>query len=52
VLIGRPAVWGLAVAGAEGVRDVFEHLRGELTRTMALCGVARLEEVTRDLAVP
>jgi len=52
VLIGRPAVWGLALAGAEGVRDVFEHLRGELTRTMALCGVATLDEVTRDLVAP
>jgi len=49
VLIGRPAVWGLALGGADGVRDVFEHLRGELTRTMALCGVAKLTEVTRDL---
>lgn len=49
VLIGRPAVWGLALAGADGVRDVLEHLRGELVRTMALCGVAKLEEVTRDL---
>ena len=49
VLIGRPAVWGLALAGADGVRDVFEHLRAELTRTMALCGVAKVGEVTRDL---
>jgi 4-hydroxymandelate oxidase len=52
VLIGRPAVWGLALAGADGVRDVFEHLRGELVRTMALCGVAKLDEVTRDLVAP
>jgi 4-hydroxymandelate oxidase len=49
VLIGRPAVWGLATGGAEGVRDVFTHLRAELARTMALCGVAKLNEVTRDL---
>jgi 4-hydroxymandelate oxidase len=49
VLIGRPAVWGLATGGADGVRDVFEHLRTELVRTMALCGVATLSEVTRDL---
>ena len=49
VLIGRPAVWGLAVAGADGVRAVFDHLRDELVRTMALCGVARLGEATRDL---
>jgi 4-hydroxymandelate oxidase len=49
VLIGRPAVWGLATGGADGVRDVFTHLRAELARTMALCGVAKLDEVTRDL---
>jgi len=49
VLIGRPAVWGLALAGADGVRDVLAHLRGELVRTMALCGVAKVSEITRDL---
>jgi 4-hydroxymandelate oxidase len=49
VLIGRPAVWGLALTGADGVRDVLAHLRGELTRTMALCGAAKVEEITRDL---
>jgi 4-hydroxymandelate oxidase len=49
VLIGRPAVWGLALAGADGVRDVFMHLRGELVRTMALCGVAKVQEIARDL---
>jgi 4-hydroxymandelate oxidase len=49
VLIGRSAVWGLALGGADGVRDVFMHLRGELTRTMALCGVAKVQEITRDL---
>jgi 4-hydroxymandelate oxidase len=49
VLIGRPAVWGLATGGADGVRNVFEHLHGELLRTMALCGVAKPSEVTQDL---
>ena len=49
VLIGRPAVWGLALNGGDGVRDVFMHLRGELVRTMALCGVAKVQEITRDL---
>jgi len=49
VLIGRPCVWGLATGGADGVRDVFTHLCAELVRTMALCGVAKLDEVTRDL---
>jgi 4-hydroxymandelate oxidase len=49
VLIGRPAVWGLALAGADGVRDVLAHLHAELARTMALCGVAKVKEITPDL---
>jgi 4-hydroxymandelate oxidase len=49
VLIGRPAVWGLATGGADGVCGVFEHLRAELVRTMALCGVAKAADITRDL---
>lgn len=49
VLIGRPAVWGLAVNGADGVRDVLRHLRDELARAMALAGVPRLADATADL---
>jgi 4-hydroxymandelate oxidase len=49
VLIGRPVLWGLSTSGAEGVREVIEHLRTELVRSMALCGAARIEECTEDL---
>src|SRR5262245_14525504 len=49
VLVGRPPLWGLAVGGADGVRDVLTHLRDELVRTMALCGVPTLAEATVDL---
>jgi isopentenyl diphosphate isomerase/L-lactate dehydrogenase-like FMN-dependent dehydrogenase len=28
---------------------VLDHLKGELVRSMALCGVARLEDITADL---
>jgi 4-hydroxymandelate oxidase len=49
VLIGRPVLWGLAVNGADGVRDVLTHLRQELVRTMALCGVATIAQATSDL---
>ena len=49
VLVARPVVWGLALQGAEGVRAVLDHLQDELRRTMALCGVARLDEITPDL---
>ncbi len=49
VLIGRPAIWGLSLYGADGVRDVLQHLTGDLQRTMMLAGVARLSEATPDL---
>jgi 4-hydroxymandelate oxidase len=52
VLIGRPPLWGLAVDGAAGVAGVLDHLRNELVRSMALCGAARLDELTPDLVVP
>jgi len=48
-LLGRPPLWGLAVDGADGVAAVLAHLRNELVRTMALCGTARLDELTADL---
>ncbi len=38
VLLGRPVVWGLAVAGEAGVVHVLELLRSELMRTMSLLG--------------
>jgi 4-hydroxymandelate oxidase len=51
VLIGRPVIWGLAVAGANGVRAVLEELRAELEMAMKLCGVPTLDDVTPDLVV-
>jgi 4-hydroxymandelate oxidase len=38
VLIGRPVLWGLVLAGEDGVFTALEHLREELVRTMALLG--------------
>jgi isopentenyl diphosphate isomerase/L-lactate dehydrogenase-like FMN-dependent dehydrogenase len=38
VLVGRPALWGLAVAGAAGVERVLDLLRAELELALALCG--------------
>jgi lactate 2-monooxygenase len=40
VLIGRPWVYGLAVGGADGVRDVLRNLIAELDLTMGLSGCA------------
>jgi 4-hydroxymandelate oxidase len=49
VLVARPVIWGLALDGAEGVRGVLDHLRAELVRAMALCGAARLADISADL---
>jgi 4-hydroxymandelate oxidase len=49
VLVARPVIWGLAIDGADGVHAVLDHLRAELVRSMALCGTARLDEITPDL---
>jgi 4-hydroxymandelate oxidase len=49
VAIGRPVLWGLAVAGETGVAHALEMLRSELHRTLSLCGCGSLQDVTRDL---
>jgi len=49
VLIGRPALWGLGVGGADGVTTVLEHLRDEMVRAMRLCGAASIDALTPDL---
>ena len=38
VLVGRPVLWGLAVAGEEGAAQILEILRRELDEAMLLCG--------------
>jgi 4-hydroxymandelate oxidase len=49
VLLGRPILWGLAVAGEDGAYGVLEALRSELDHTMALAGCASVKDATRDL---
>jgi 4-hydroxymandelate oxidase len=50
-LIGRSAVFGLALDGAAGVAGVLEQLRLELETAMALCGAATIADITPDLVV-
>jgi lactate 2-monooxygenase len=38
VLIARPAMWGLALGGEDGVRHVLRTLLGELDNTLAMAG--------------
>ncbi len=49
--IGRPHVYGLALAGAEGVAEVLRNIRAELDLTMALTGCRTLADVTRERLV-
>ncbi len=45
VLLGRPAIWGLAAAGPMGVAHVIRLLRDELEMTMALVGCPSVASV-------
>ena len=47
VLVGRPALWGLAAGGAAGARRVLELLRAELELALALCGCTAPAELSR-----
>jgi 4-hydroxymandelate oxidase len=52
VFVGRPAVWGLATGGADGVRGVLAGLSAQLARTMVLCGLDDVAAVPRDTVAP
>lgn len=49
VLVGRPVLWGLAVAGEAGVAHVIEILRDELDVAIALSGCASVEKIDSSL---
>lgn len=49
VLIGRPYLHGLAVAGAAGVAKSVAILRDELEQAMALTGRTRLSEIEKSV---
>jgi 4-hydroxymandelate oxidase len=49
--VGRPVMWGLAVAGQDGARQVLEILRAELDHTLALCGAGSTAALTPELVV-
>ncbi|MBM6405447.1 alpha-hydroxy-acid oxidizing protein [Phycicoccus sp. CSK15P-2] len=46
--IGRPYVYGLALAGEPGAAEVLRHIAAELDLTMGLAGCPTLADVTRD----
>ena len=48
VCLGRPYVYGLALAGAEGVGEVIRNLLADFELTMGLAGCRSLAEITRE----
>lgn len=49
--VGKPVFFSLAVGGEGGVAKCLAILRTELEAAMALCGCARVSDVSRDLVV-
>ncbi|RSK29232.1 hypothetical protein EJF36_03000 [Bacillus sp. HMF5848] len=48
VLVGRPYMYGLALAGEEGVKQVFRNLLADFDLTMALAGKRSVTELDRE----
>jgi 4-hydroxymandelate oxidase len=51
VLLGRPALFGLSHAGAQGVAHVLRLLRDEFEMTLALCGCAQVQDIQLSYVV-
>lgn len=49
VMIGRPVLYGVSVAGQAGVDRALFLLNDELTRAMRLCGAASLAGISHEL---
>lgn len=52
VAVGRPYIYGLSLAGQEGVRDVVDNLLAELDLTMGLSGLSSLADLVPGILQP
>jgi lactate 2-monooxygenase len=50
--MGRPYLWGLAVAGESGVREVIRNFVADFDLTMGLAGCRSVAEIGPDALVP
>ncbi|ELQ37895.1 hypothetical protein MCOR27_007069 [Pyricularia oryzae] len=48
VLVGRPVIYGLGIAGKEGAQHVLASILADLDQSMGLAGVNNIGELTRD----
>lgn len=51
VLVGRPLLWGLAVNGEKGVKDVVSILKHELLDAMMLTGISDIADISNHMDV-
>jgi len=51
VWIGRPVLWGLAYKGQAGVELCLRLLSDEIKLAMALAGVVKVDEITKEYLV-
>jgi lactate 2-monooxygenase len=51
VLLGRPYVYGLAIAGEDGVREVLQNFKADFDLTLGCAGYTSLAEVGPDSLV-
>ena len=49
VTLGRPHIYGLAIAGQRGVGEVLDNLLAEIDLTMSLSGASSWDEVDSSL---
>ena len=52
MLVARPYVWGLGLAGEAGVAQVVRGLLADFDLTAGMCGAATLADVGPPLVVP
>ncbi|MBX5459125.1 MAG: alpha-hydroxy-acid oxidizing protein [Thermogemmatispora sp.] len=48
VLLGRPYIWGLALGGEAGVREVLQNMLADLDLTLALSGFVSVSSLDRS----
>lgn len=51
VCIGRPFVYGLAVAGQKGVEEVINNFKADFELTMGLVGCRSVSEISKEMLV-
>ncbi|GAB4082331.1 alpha-hydroxy-acid oxidizing protein [Modestobacter muralis] len=49
VLLGRPFVWGLGLAGEDGVRQVVDDVLAEFDLTLGLTGHTAVDQLSREV---